>query len=923
MMLGWIYFVGFIVSVILIFMLVKRSKIVISSRLFFLTLMVAFWLLMEALSFIVPPTIILLLQKLKYIGVILVPPILLIACLDFIRKNNKMTVAKRISIYIIPAFSLLSVFTGRFPYSFLSEPEVMISQGIPVFNYTREIGFFINAGYSYVLILISSVLLLLRSIKSPEIYRKQSIVVFLGCTTTFIMNVLFITQKVIFIAIDVTPICILLTLIVFYWGVYHLPKTMIAPYARDLVIENIRDLLFVLDNDECVIDVNPKALQFLHIFGDDTLRKDLSLSKLIGREIFDIVSHIPQVKNLPIPIDNVKENTIEFQKDGSTLYYNVYVEDIYDGDQRKIGKLYLLHDQTQLKEQLNNLIQLNGELTISDKIINEAIEGIVITDEYNNIIRVNESLIRMSGYSREELVGQNPRLLRSNYHDTVFYQQMWKQLSTEGNWEGEIWDRRKSGEVYPKWMSITKMSHPDGRVANYIGISSDITKMKKAEQDIHLLAYYDTLTGIPNRTLFYDRLSMALSRAKRNNSSVALLYMDLDNFKLINDSLGHDTGDQLLIEAAKRIQAVIREEDMLSRLGGDEFTLLIEGENCSEEAAILAANIIQEVSRPILLKDMEISVGISIGIAIAPLDDITMEGLIRKADSAMYHSKDTGRGKYAFSSEEIELRNREQLELLIKLKQALHNEEFELYLQPQISMVNDEYTIVGAEALIRWNSEGSVILPSRFIPAAEENGFILPISNWITSEIFRIDQLLKKHDIEINLAINVSVKQFVNKDYIQRLRQLLKDYSGQGMKLVLEITESMFIHDLDWAIEYLLELKELDVQIALDDFGTGYSSLSYLTRLPIDYIKIDRAFVSRLDEAQNAKLTYSILSMAKALNLKTLAEGVETSEQAVKLIQAGCDELQGYYFSKPIPVNEFIKLYQDQVESNKEQPRAI
>jgi diguanylate cyclase (GGDEF)-like protein/PAS domain S-box-containing protein len=723
------------------------------------------------------------------------------------------------------------------------------------------------------------------------------------------MNVLFLTQKVFIIPIDTTPIFILITLALFYWGVYHLPKSMIVPYARDLVIENMNDLLFVLDNDECIIDVNPKALEFIRIFADQELIQEASLSKLIGKNIFDVIKHIPQVKDLPLPLDLTKENTIVVLQDGAQLYYNIYVVDIYDADKLKIGKFYYLHDITRIKEQLNNLIRLNDELLISDQIIKEAIEGIVITDEKNNIIRVNESMIKISGYSEEELIGSNPRVLRSNYHDALFYEHMWEQIITEGYWEGEIWDKRKTGEVYPKWMTITSIKQPNGTIANYIGISSDITKMKKAEQDMHLLSYYDSLTGLPNRTLFYDRLNIALGRAKRSKTRVALLYMDIDRFKLINDSLGHDTGDKLLIEVTTRIQSVIREEDMLSRLGGDEFTLLMEGENCSEEAAATAERIISEINKPILLKDKEVTIGISIGISIAPDDDLTTEGMIRKADSAMYHSKETGRGKYAFSSAEIELRNHEQLELQIKLKQALLNEEFELYLQPQIALVNNEYTIVGAEALIRWNRGGVLIPPVRFIPAAEENGLILPISNWITEEIFRIDKKLKEHQINTKLAINVSVKQFDNKDYIHLLRKLLEDYSGQNIQLVLEITESMFIHDLNRAIEYLLEMKELGISIALDDFGTGFSSLSYLTRLPIDYLKIDRAFVSRLDESQNRKLTYSIITMAKTLNLQTLAEGVETLDQVEKLVGVGCDELQGYYFSKPIPVNDFIAFY--------------
>ncbi|MDF2905146.1 MAG: hypothetical protein K0R34_467 [Herbinix sp.] len=909
MIYGVIYFIGFIISIVLITFLLKSSKVDISRRLLMMTLLVAFWILMEALSFIVPVPLILLFQQLKYIGVILVPPILVIASVIFIKKYKTIRLLNKILIFFIPFLSLLSVFTGTIPYPFLSNPEVNIQNGVPIFMYVKNIGFFINAIYSYVLIIIACYLLLIRSLNSPKIYRKQSLFVFLGCTSTFIINILFITQKVFILPIDTTPIFILITLTTFYWGVYHLPKSMIVPYARDLVIENIKDLLFVIDNSDCIIDVNPKGLEFIQLYADQELKKASHISKLIGMNIFDIIKHIPDIKELSLPLDRNKENMLVVERDGRRLYYYINTEEIYDTDKLKIGKLYLLHDLTQIKEQLNSLMQLNEELVISDKIINEAIEGIIITDSNNIIVRVNESMVRMSGYEKEDIIGQNPRVFKSDYHDAKFYQQMWLQISVDGFWEGEIWDRRQTGEVYPKWMSITTINHTNGTVANYIGISSDITKMKKAEQDIHLLAYYDSLTGIPNRTLFYDRLNLALSRAKRNNSCVALCYMDIDRFKLINDSLGHDAGDMLLIEVSKRLQTVIREEYLLSRLGGDEFTLLIEGDNCSEEAANIAERIIREINKPIMLKGKEVSVGISIGIAVAPHDDSTLEGIIRKADSAMYHSKATGRGKYVFSSVEIEKRNQEQLEMQIRLKKALEKKEFELYLQPQISLLNDKYQVIGAEALIRWNSEGTIIPPGKFIPAAEENGLILPISNWITEEIFEIDRILKANKINTKLAINVSVKQFENKDFIKLLQKLLEEHASQNIQLVVEITESMFINDLGRAIDYLQEMKALGIIIALDDFGTGFSSLSYLTRLPIDYLKIDRSFVSRLDDIQNRNLTYSIISMAKTLNLKTLAEGVETLDQAEKLVEKDCDELQGYYFSKPIPVKDFIVFY--------------
>ena len=917
MIFGAMYFVGFILSMILIAFLLKSSKIDISRRLLSMSFLVSFWILMELLSFVVPMKWVLLFQRLKYIGVILVPPVLLITTVIFIKKYKQIRRINKVLMFLIPALSLASVITGYLPYRFITEPEVYYLKGVPIYTYTKNVGFYVNALYSYVLILITCYLLFLRSMKAPKIYRKQSMFVFIGCTATFIINVLFITQKILIIPIDTTPIITLLTLSLFYWGVFHLPKTMIIPYARELVIENIRDLLFVLDNDDCIIDANPKSIEFIQRYGDVELRKLNHISKLIGRKIYDVVQHITMINELSLPLDTAKENIMVVQNESNHSYYSIHVEDIFDADHKKIGRLYLLHDITQIKEQLNSLLRLNDELIISDKIINQALEGIVITDEHNNIIRINESMTKISGYSEEEIIGQNPKIFKSDYHDIFFYRNMWDELNTVGFWEGEIWDKRKTGEVYPKWMSITTIYDSDGKISNYIGISSDITKMKKAEQDIHLLAYYDSLTGIPNRTLFYDRLNTSLARTKRNKTRVAVFFMDIDRFKVINDSLGHDAGDLLLIEVSKRIQSVIREEDMLSRLGGDEFTLLMEGKNCAEIAAGIAEDIIKQVRKPFVLKGKEVSIEISIGIAIAPDDDITLEGILRKADSAMYHSKESGRGKYVFSSAEIEKRNQEQLELQIRLNKAIQNGEFELFLQPQIEFRDNRYTIIGAEALIRWNRDGERIAPMNFIPAAEENGLILPISSWIITEIFRIDQYLKEHGIRIKLAINVSVKQFDNTDFITQLQQMLSYYSEQEIQLVIEITESMFIHDLNRAVDYLKAIKDLGIGIALDDFGTGFSSLSYLTRLPIDYLKIDRSFVSRLDEIHNRDITFSIISMAKTLNLKTLAEGVETIEQVEKLLEKDCDELQGYYFSNPIPVHEFIDFYNEKMYPDK------
>ena len=927
MAFGLLYVSSFVISLILIVQLLKTSKTDITKYLFSLAVFVSFWLLMEAASFVSPISWILLFQKLKYIGIIPVAPTLLIAALVFIKKYSKINMLIKLSFYAIPLCCLLSAMTGIYPFPFLSNPRVQIINQIPIYLYEKQIGFWIHTVYSYFLVLITCYLLFIRAKKSPKIYRRQSMFIFLGCICTFVINFLFVTKFQLYRVIDTTPITVLMTLLFFFWGVFHLPKLMIVPYARNLVIESMQDLIIVVDNDDCMIDINPSAIRLASIYVNNAgnnrtennstennsnekdkekQKRSVVLKDLVGMPLQELYKGAGQIEEQLNGVTDFNELILCLHDGSKNNYYKLVIEEVIDSDHRKIGRLFLLQDITEIKEQLNHLLKLNAELDISDKIIKDALEGIIITDSNNNIVSVNDSMSLMSGYGREELLGQNPRIMRSDYHETAFYHKMWKQILESGSWEGEIWDKKKNGEIYPKWMSIKTILGKDGKTANYIAISSDISKMKKAEQDIQLLSYYDALIGIPNRTLFYDRMKTALARAKMSGLPLVLFFMDLDRFKMINDSLGHDVGDQVLVEASTRIKSVIREGDTLSRLGGDEFTLIIEENQNTDEIVMIAENIVEQIGRPFFIKGKELSIGISIGIAIAPYDDTTIEGLIRKADSAMYVAKETGRGKFVFSSSEIEKKSQELMEMQLKLKEAIQNEEFRLFLQPQMSFIEGKYQLVGAEALIRWYCKEEIIPPSLFIPAAEDNGLILPIGNWIVKEIFRIDRRLKEQGIDIQLAINVSIKQFENKEMIWLLQQMLEEFAQQQIRLVIEITESMFIHDLQWAVEYLNELKRMGIKIAIDDFGTGFSSLSYLTRLPMDYVKIDQSFVSQLDEEQNRNLTYSIITMAKTLGLKTLAEGVETMEQAKILTQKECDELQGYYFSKPMPVEEFV-----------------
>ena len=564
-------------------------------------------------------------------------------------------------------------------------------------------------------------------------------------------------------------------------------------------------------------------------------------------------------------------------------------------------------DISKYQEYVDQLKHLNEELLISDRIISSTIEGVLITDSEGCILRVNEAFEKMSGYNRKELLGSNPRLLKSGLHDRGFYEEMWSGIREKGYWEGEIWDKKKNGYTYPKWMSITSLKETEGSVEYYISISVDISNIKKAEEKLHKLAYYDSLTGIPNRTLFFERLEQAIQKAIADGSMTILLFMDLDGFKIINDTLGHAVGDILLKEVAARIRACIRKSDMVFRIGGDEFTIILEDVHDVDYVKNMAETIIQTIQIPYYIVSREMTLGVSIGIAIAPEDETSLEGLVRKADAAMYDAKEGGKGRYSFSSEEIERRNHELLEMQIKMKKALEQNEFKLYLQPQISCAEGEFQLIGAEALIRWiTPDGLVFTPDKFIPVSENNGMILPLGEWILEEILRIHQELKRHGILLKLAVNISSKQLEIDSFAEYIDKIMREGKQQGMHLEMEITESFLLKDIDKAISALLAIKQQGIQIALDDFGTGFSSLSYLTRLPIDYLKIDKAFIDDIAVPGHKNLVPHIIAMAKSLNIKTIAEGVEHMEQVERLLECGCDELQGYYFGRPMELKDFI-----------------
>jgi diguanylate cyclase (GGDEF)-like protein/PAS domain S-box-containing protein len=566
-------------------------------------------------------------------------------------------------------------------------------------------------------------------------------------------------------------------------------------------------------------------------------------------------------------------------------------------------------------ERTRELRKSNEDLRLMAEVVASTAESIVVTDLDGNILRVNPAFCATSGYDEAELIGKNPRIMKSDKHEPAFYKALWGRLTTAGSWSGEIWDRRKSGEIFPKWLAINLIRNEAGEPRNYVGVSSDISNIKDAEERLHQLAYFDPLTGQPNRALFRDRLDRSVARAQRDKTRLGLLFIDLDRFKYVNDAMGHGAGDQLLAEVARRIARRVRNSDTVARLGGDEFTVILEKLRRNEDGGIIAQNIIDELTKPIVLDGKEVYIGASIGIAIYPYDDATAEGLTRMADAAMYRAKTAGRNGFQFVSRQTNANNQARLALETDLRRALERGELILHYQPLVDI--DGGRVLGAEALMRWNRrDGELMPPSRFIPLAEETGVILPLGSWALLEACRTATLWHSHGTNLFVSVNVSARQFANAGLSREVGAVLAKSGLPPELLVIELTESTVMADVDTAHRTMTDLKSIGVSIAIDDFGTGYSSLSYLSRFPVDRLKIDQSFIRGIGTGSRADaIVGAIISMADSLGLGTVAEGVETEEQRLFLQGHGCGEAQGYLFSKPAPFEAFAAYMSEKAEA--------
>ncbi|MBS0347907.1 MAG: EAL domain-containing protein [Proteobacteria bacterium] len=586
-------------------------------------------------------------------------------------------------------------------------------------------------------------------------------------------------------------------------------------------------------------------------------------------------------------------------KDGELHWEEITASAVFDSFGRMTHYLYTRQDITEREKLLL-------EVDLASRVLSVSNEAVMVCDAHNHIISVNPAFSRITGYTEAEVLGHNPGMLASGRHDSRFYAELWQAINKHGEWSGEIWNRRKDGAVYPEWLSIATFTSKSGEILNYVAIFSDITSRKAVEEQVRRLAHYDPLTNLPNRTLLQDRVGSALASAQRHHGRLALMYLDLDRFKNVNDSLGHLAGDALLVEMATRLKALLREEDTVSRIGGDEFVIALPGAD-AHGAASVANKVLHAVAESVSYDGHDLSVGVSIGIALYPENGHSYESLTQAADAALYRAKQTGRNNYQFFTTQLHARAQNVLRIESALRRAVERNELFLYYQPQFDIGGS--TIVGAEALLRWhNPELGWVSPGEFIPVAEECGLILEIGSFVLNQAVQQQARWLQAGIPVvPLAVNLSLAQFRQPTLPLEIATLLDEYGLPARLLELELTESMAMDDPAFVVQTVDKLSELGVTLSIDDFGTGYSSLSYLKRFRVHKLKIDQSFVRDLPHSSDSEaIINAIIGMAHSLKCKVIAEGVETSEQLHCLHQNGCDEAQGYHFSRPVPADDYV-----------------
>ncbi|PKM31958.1 MAG: diguanylate phosphodiesterase [Gammaproteobacteria bacterium HGW-Gammaproteobacteria-11] len=692
-----------------------------------------------------------------------------------------------------------------------------------------------------------------------------------------------------------------------------LDELQVSEQRYRLLAENISDVIWASDVDFRLNYISPSVTALLGYTPDYLISKGFS-DIVAGKEYNQFMGLVlrelkPQLAD-PEAARALREQGFHRQisfdclrANGTKCPIELRLSLMWDAEGRFLGLLGIARDITEQRRTENRL-------RMAATVFENTTGGIVVTDPAGYIVQVNDNFCQITGYSAPEVIDQLPHMLASDSHETGFYTDIRDTLQQQGRWEGEIWPRRKNGEAFPAWAGITAVQDNDGDLVSYVGFFVDISERKASEARIETLAYYDGLTGLANRTLFQDRLKTALQLAARRGDWLVVLFLDLDRFKPINDTLGHAAGDVMLREVARRLRECVRESDTLARMGGDEFTLLLGGLT-SREAAMAAAihvaeKILAQLTPAFILQEREFFISASIGMALSPQDGEEVNVLLKNADTAMYHAKAMGKDTFQFYQAEMNASALDRLSLEADLRRALHDNAFELHFQPQFDCATRRLT--GAEALLRWqHPQRGAISPAEFIPIADEIGLVGVLGEWVMDRACQQMAAWRAKGYQLpRLSINLSARQFAEGSLSEQVGAVLSRYQLDPASIELELTESVLLQDVEETMQALAALKMLGVFIAVDDFGTGYSSLNYLKDFPIDTLKIDRSFIHAMHAGnRDSRLAKAIVAMGRSLQLRVVAEGVETLEQMGLLIGFGCDEVQGYLLGRPQSVEQF------------------
>ncbi|MCF7986407.1 MAG: EAL domain-containing protein [Methylovulum sp.] len=675
----------------------------------------------------------------------------------------------------------------------------------------------------------------------------------------------------------------------------------------DALIENAHHGVGILSKDNNWLLLNKTALSFLE-FNDLQHANHypaFSFVDLAYREHF-IAYHqqalLGQTRIVELEVTGFMQ---------TRRWLEITVSPLYNAQAQIIASLMVAADISQRK-------QGEASLRLSAKVLENALEGIVVTDLNGHIKEVNQSFTRITGYTREEVIGKNPRLLKTSLQSDEFFKDLWETVLANGHWQGEVWNRRKDGTLYPEWLSVAGIYDEHGQLEHSVSVFTDISAIKQHEVELEKLAHFDPLTGIPNRVLLNDRMNKAVAQSKRDQTLLAVCYLDLDGFKPVNDELGHNAGDLVLIECAQRINKVIREIDTVARLGGDEFVVLLQGIEHTLGCTLILDRLLAAIATPVKINDRQCVVSASIGVTLYPLDNEGPDILLRHADQAMYIAKQTGKNRYHFFDTAQDNRLQHFNASLQRISRALEQNEFVLFYQPKINLLTGE--VVGAEALIRWqHPERGLLAPMEFLPFVQETALEIPVGNWVIHQA--ITQILewRVQGLMIEVAINITANHLQSIDFMSNLQNYFKlNPELTENSLQVEILETAALEDFGMVRTIISQAQKLGISFALDDFGTGYSSLTFLRNLPANTIKIDQSFVrNMLNDSSDQAIIKGIIALAEAFDREIIAEGAETLAHLQALADLGCHFAQGYGIAKPMPAHEFYQWCQDRANAQK------